>query len=796
MTTKAEHPYDPEVVELLTALGRAYLENGENQRAAEKFRQLVKNGIEDAKVLNNFALALARAESMNEEAFTIYRMAVDADEQDESLYLTLATLFLKKNMVADPALKVYRRSLKFAPPFEDQIRAALEKVIKESPDTLTFSELREILLECGENPELLTLYLDTAWRHFKFDDALQVLRDLYQHSNHNPSYLKMICETLLEKKAHSEEGETSFEIAPVDIQLCLQYKKLDEPIRRLGEVEAYLDLKNLFLNVKPTARKKLPANDEYEFFILEQSQLKKEMHSDNNVAPADIDPTFDFMRDFVERVDRNGRAVSETPEFVQVMSRSNTLGIFEITNFDDSASSSKLPFASFLKFISKELTRANEAAICSAENGIVIFNTDPDKLLQIGVATLNRLERYNQVVEDSEKIRLRISLHCSLVPFLNLGKANLRELRKAFKVHSLPTYTELSGSNSTGNLPILFTESVASAINVFRTHRLGEYRLRHFPNPQKIFAIASKETKEAAKPRVTAEPPLASKPQKFGKYDVLQTIKEVQLHSTFKGYDPQLERRVVIKAYRTQAFAGFKDFPSLRLQFYEEVRKLNRINHPNIAVIYDAGEEGDILYLVRELIEGEILNNYLLRDGLPDINKTIELYRQICKILIVHHESQIWHKNLKPDNVFITAQGEIKIADSGLLQVRHTEKVWNDDINSQAYSAPEQIQGSTITPGCDIFQLGVMLYESLTGVHPFRGKNAREVRVKILADEVVPPSQFRADIPEGLDKILIKTLAKTPNYRYSTIQEFSSELKRLFPASKETTSKRLMEVLK
>jgi serine/threonine-protein kinase len=244
------------------------------------------------------------------------------------------------------------------------------------------------------------------------------------------------------------------------------------------------------------------------------------------------------------------------------------------------------------------------------------------------------------------------------------------------------------------------------------------------------------------------------------------------------------------------AFAGFKEIPLLRKQFFEEVRKLNRINHPNISVIYDAGEEGDILYLVREYIEGEILSYYLLKDGLPEINRTLDFYRQICKILAAHHEEQIWHKNLKPDNIFITSQREIKLADSGLLQVRHSEKVWNDDIDSQAYSAPEQIQGAMITQACDIFQLGVMLYESLTGVHPFRGKNAREVRVKILADEVVPPSQFRADIPKALEEILAKALAKAPNQRYSYIHEFSADIKKLIPSSAETTSKRVLEVSK
>lgn len=801
MTTNAEQKYDPEVVELLKALGRAYLENSENLRAAEKFRRLVDNGVEDAEILTNYALALARSEAVSEDALAIYKKSVEANADNESLYLTLATLFLKKEIISDPALKVYRRSLKFSPPFEDQIRAALEKAFKASTGSIAVTELRQTLMDCEESPELLSVYLETAWRDARFDDALVVLKDLYRHSNENPTYLQAICETLLEKKARAEEDGSLFEIAADDVKLCLQFKNPDNPIHRIGDVETYLDFKNLFLNFKQTARTKLQANDEYEFFILEKSAAKQPaVAAGNHSAAAEIDSSFDFMRDFVQKLDGAKRVAAFAQEKSHLLNRINTLGIFEIANFDASTDTAKLPFVTFLKVMSSELERAGEILICSLENGVITLNCDPDKLLRFAVAILRRLEKYNHVVDPAEQIHLKISLHCSLVPFVNLEKGSLKEIRKALKVHG--ALVDLNGANSLPPelpLPILLTESVAGAVNGYRTHRLGEFRLRHFPHPQKIFTVgvpvepfrySGKDVHEAS------VRPGVSKPQKFGKYDVVKAIRENQLCATFQGYDPQLERMVVIKAYRAQGFASFKEFSQLRKQFFEEVRKLNRISHPNISVIYDAGEQGDILYLVREFIEGEILNNYLLRDGLPEINKTVEFYRQICKILAAHHEEQIWHKNLKPENIFITSSREIKLTDSGLLQVRHNEKLWSEDLSSQAYSAPEQIQGLTLTQACDIFQLGVMLYESLTGVHPFRGKNAREVRVKILADEAAPASQFRADIPKEIDTILTKALAKAPDQRYTYIHEFSADLKKLIPASKETTSKRLLEALK
>ncbi|HEX9653348.1 MAG TPA: tetratricopeptide repeat protein, partial [bacterium] len=420
MTTNAGQRYDQEVVDLLKALGRAYLENGENQRAADKFRQLVNNGIEDSEILTNFALVLARSELITEEALSIYKKSVAANETDEGLYLTLATLFLKKEVVEDPALKVYRRSLKFSPPFEEEIRTALERVFRQSTKSIDIAELRQTLLDCGENPELLSVYLTTAWRESKFDDALTVLKDLYQHSHENPNYLKPICETLLEKKARSEENGLAFEITPIEVQLSLKFQNLDEPLRRIADLEIYLDLKNLFLNFKPNGRKKL-GNDEYEFFILDKSLPKKGTNSEGQTVAVQVDPIFDFERDFIQKLEQNESTMP--PESAAILNRCNTLGIFEIANFDANPDSSKLPFVTFLKSISAEMNRVDEVLVCPTGNGIITLNSDPDKLVRIAVVILQRLQRYNQVVDDSEKIKMRVTAHSSLVPFVNLEKA-------------------------------------------------------------------------------------------------------------------------------------------------------------------------------------------------------------------------------------------------------------------------------------------------------------------------------------------------------------------------------------
>ncbi len=790
---------DQQVAGLLKALGKAYLENGENQKASEKFRQLVNNGIVDPEILLNFALSLVRVESTNDEALAIYRNAVAAEENNETLYLSLSTLFLKKNITDEPALKIFRRSLKFSPPMQDEIRAALEKIFHETTDTITTPELRKTLLDGIDNPDILKLYLSTVWNDAKYDEAIYLLKDLYNQSNKNSIYLKAICHTLLEKRAQANEHGLNFNITASDVEYCSKYRNINKPINRINEIELYLDLKNLFLSLSRQAYKPKPSNkDEFEFFILNRTVNSLDENTELNNTLFEIDPVFSIVKDLFKKKNikssANVKALqnhqqtvennpSNMPDSDNLLNRLNTLAIFEICNFDSNPANSKLPFTTFINLISGELLKSKEIVICATEDGLFTFGANPNKLLKTAVETLQKLDRYNQVVEKSEIIHLHVSLHYSEIPFLSLQNEGLKEIRKGFKVHNISKNAEhINKSNHSDGHCLYTTEPIVNNIKGYLVNRLGEKRLAHFPHKHQIYELFFKRPAKKHSNKSTPN---------FGKYKVSETIKENQLCSTYRGYDSQLERPVIIKAYRSKAFSDFKEFTHLRKQFYEEVRKLNRISHPNIGVIYDAGDNGEILYLVREYSDGWKLHDYLRQNGLPDIHKTLDLYIRICKILALYHSDQIWHKNLKPDNIFVTKYEEIKLTDGGLLQVRNRNEIYKDDMNTLAYSSPEQIQGLKLSQSCDIFQLGIMLYESLTGVHPCRGNSASEIRIKILADVPVLASKIRHDVSADLDAILTKALAKKPEKRYKSIQSFVRDIQKLYRDPREATSKRL-----
>lgn len=786
---------DIEVVELLKALGRAYLENGENHKAADKFRELIRQGFEDEEILLDLTLALARTDSATKDALQIYNKTCDIVENDEALYLTLAPLFLKKEITEEPALKVLRRALKFSPPYSEEIRNALEKVFQETTETITIPEIRETLLDCADSPELITLFIKSACREHKYDETIQILKDLYSRSNRNRVYLDALCETLLSKKTYTEENGIKFNLTRSDALHCLKYNNIHDPISRINQIETYLDFKNLFLGLNLDTKRGNGNEGEYEFILLNKELGKLEDFSDSEDIPIRIEPGFNLAKDFLDKMGSDSRTkaahvVTSEPKF----SALNTIAVLEIKNYDSPDHESKLPFKTFLKLLSGELRKSDEIFLSETQDGLIFLCANPNKMLKTATDILSKVIRYNQIVDASEIIYLKITLHHNTVPFIELENHGIREIRKAFKVHNIDL-TNLINSrmeekeNPAKSNTLLITESLSEEVKGFRLNHLGQFQLPHLPQVHNIYEILYADP-------VTKSPQVEVK-ETFGKYEVSEILKEDQLCSTYRGYDPQLERPVIIKAYRAQAFAGFKEYAALRKQFYEEVRRLNRINHPNIGVIYDAGEDGEILYLIREYVEGRQLNKNLNQDGLPPIQKTLEVYLKICKILAFYHKTQIWHKNLKPDNILITDQNEIKLLDSGLLQIRHLDDVWNENIDSQAYAAPEQIQGLRLTQSCDIFQLGIMLYESFTGQHPFAAPVASEVRIRILADDPPPASAYRDEITEGLDRILLKSLNKNPVKRYQTINELQTELNKEYQGTQEfTPTMKMMEILK
>ncbi len=766
-------PDEERVADLLRALGRAYLENGEHQKAAHKFGQLYQLGYRDPHTLAQYALAVARCERVDPTALQLYKEVAAAVRDHETLYVTLAKLFLKAEYYEEPALAVYRQALAYAPPFSEEIRQAIERIFQDTTDTVTLPELKQTLLQSLDNPDLLNLYLNTVWSEGRFDEALHILRDLYLRSHRNPLYLRALFETLLEKKAYAETHGLRFHLSSIEARYCLKYRRHDAPLARIRDLEEYLDFKNLLTAfvTKPPALS--AADDEFEIFILDQAMENLDALEEIQRQPVSIDPSFDLTRDLVSRFDDGTRAsyVNSFDPQHDWLNQVHALALLEIANFDIASKASKLPFATFLKLVTNDLASAQPVVVCKAQDGLLLISADPAEMAKALSDTMHRLVRYNQVAETSEIIHPRATLHATPVPLAQLEQHGLKELRKLVKIHNLKaSHAQASevGAPQSG-YRIRLSEGAVGHIHARGLTRLGDFLLPRFAGDHTVFEF-----------RLDAEGATAgvNRPTRFGKYEVQKPLREQATVTTYLGYDPQLDRNVVIKAYRPEAFSAYKNGEELRKQFFEQIRKLNRINHGQVAVIYDAGEQDGLLYLVREFVEGTALNDRLHGEKVPDIAETLKYYVQLCRPLEHFHAQQVWHRNLKPDNVFLTPPGEIKLTDAGILQFRPLPKGAAHP-EPQTYAAPEQIQGMKLTAACDVFQFGLLLYESLTTLHPFRAQDAHQMRIRILAEEPEPPTKLRFDLSPKLEAVILGCLVKNPAKRLSSVAVLRESLQKL-----------------
>ncbi|HEY2237016.1 MAG TPA: serine/threonine-protein kinase, partial [Candidatus Angelobacter sp.] len=234
----------------------------------------------------------------------------------------------------------------------------------------------------------------------------------------------------------------------------------------------------------------------------------------------------------------------------------------------------------------------------------------------------------------------------------------------------------------------------------------------------------------------------------------------------YKALDPTIGRTVALKTMRLDVHG--LDAQEMVRRFQNEARAAGVLNHPNIVTIYDAGEQDGIFYIAMEFIEGTTLHELLAEKRVLATDEVLQLTRQICRGLDYAHSNSIVHRDIKPANIMITGNGTVKIMDFGIAksggQVTNTGQV----LGTPNYMAPEQVKGRQLDGRSDLFSLGVILYEMLTGEKPFVGQNVTTIIYKIVNENPITPRDLDVTVHPGLSAIVTKALAKAPDDRYQT----------------------------
>lgn len=265
--------------------------------------------------------------------------------------------------------------------------------------------------------------------------------------------------------------------------------------------------------------------------------------------------------------------------------------------------------------------------------------------------------------------------------------------------------------------------------------------------------------------------------KKIGKYKILGILGKGGMGIVYKALDPDIEREVAIKTIRFDTLTDGTEKDDLMARFMREARAAGKLAHPNIVTIYDVGREKDVTYIVMQYVEGQNLQGLVYSGKKFSCQEIIELMRPICDSLDYAHENGIVHRDIKPANIMIDKSGKPFLADFGVARIEtSTMTQAGTTVGTLSYMSPEQIQGQTVDGRSDIFALGVILYELLSGKKPFFGDNISTIVYKIVHEEPQRITEVNQALPGGYELVIKKALAKNPEDRYQTCQQLVSDL--------------------
>ncbi|HEV1995192.1 MAG TPA: serine/threonine-protein kinase [Candidatus Acidoferrum sp.] len=266
---------------------------------------------------------------------------------------------------------------------------------------------------------------------------------------------------------------------------------------------------------------------------------------------------------------------------------------------------------------------------------------------------------------------------------------------------------------------------------------------------------------------------------KAGRYEIVGELGRGAMGVVYKAMDPVIGRTVAVKTIRLSEEGTGLSRPELLTRFQTEARAAGLLTHPNIVVVFDAGEEDGLYYITMELVEGKSLQALLDGGHAFPLPRTLRIMEQTCSALQFAHERNVIHRDIKPANLMLTADDTVKVTDFGTAKILQFGTVQQTAhvMGTPSYMSPEQVKGRAVDGRSDIFSLGVMLYEMVTGEKPFPGQNITTVIYKIVNEDPVPPRQIDPSIHPGISAVVMKALVKEPDQRYQSCREMLEDLR-------------------
>ena len=265
-------------------------------------------------------------------------------------------------------------------------------------------------------------------------------------------------------------------------------------------------------------------------------------------------------------------------------------------------------------------------------------------------------------------------------------------------------------------------------------------------------------------------------PENISKYRITGVLGQGAMGVVYRAQDPRIDRTVAIKTIHAGLMQGSLA-SELSTRFVREIRAVGNLRHPNIIAIYDTDEEHGMPYFVMEFVEGRELSQLLQEQARFSAEQVLHIGRQLLHAFAYTHQRGIIHRDIKPANIFITNEGDVKVADFGIAKVENSELTQvGTSLGTPSYMSPEQCTGQPVDQRADLFSIGVVLYQLLTGEKPFQGNSTHALMHHIVRSTPEKPSVLNPALPATVDKLIERALAKNPADRFQSAEEFGVAL--------------------
>ena len=265
------------------------------------------------------------------------------------------------------------------------------------------------------------------------------------------------------------------------------------------------------------------------------------------------------------------------------------------------------------------------------------------------------------------------------------------------------------------------------------------------------------------------------------RYEVIDKVGSGGMSDVYRAKDHILGREVAVKVLKQE----FSEDATFVAKFRTEAQSAAGLEHPNIVNIYDVGSESGMYFIVMEYVEGITLKTYIEKKGQLNFKEAISIAIQVGRGIEAAHQKGIIHRDIKPQNIIISTEGKVKVTDFGIARAASSNTIHADVMGSVHYSSPEQARNGFVDGKSDIYSLGIVMYEMVTGRVPFDGDNTVAIAIQHLQEEMVAPSAYAPDLPIALEKIILKATMKSPDRRYATISDMLMDLKKALVSPNE-----------